>query len=101
MGYRGTFITDDVGFEFSESFVEKYKDRYNFHLGSHLPISSKTEFKRHWDKLEDDIVKELKEKDYDYRILGIWFYEDGLLERIVFTKNGIEDYEDSEWYAGM
>lgn len=97
MGYRATFITDDTAFEFSEQFIEKYKDRYNFNQGRYLPISSKTEYKRYWDNLEKDIVKELKDKNFDYRILGIWFYEDGRSEKIVFTKDGIED-EDSEWY---
>lgn len=97
MGYRSTFITDENGFEFSESFVEKYKDRYNFNLKNHLPISSKGEYKRYWDNLEKDIVSELKIKNYDYRILAVWLHEDGEIDRIVFTTEGVFDYE--EWIS--
>jgi hypothetical protein len=72
MGYRGTFITDDLPFEFSESFVEKYKDRYNFNQGRYLPISSKIEYKRYWDNLEKDIVKELKDKEISKEDYDSW-----------------------------
>jgi hypothetical protein len=94
MGYRSTIITDDVGFEFSEEFFEKYKDRYNFGYNRNLPISSKHEVKRWWDNLEEDIVSELKNKNYDWRIFAVWLHEDGLIDRIVFTKEGVFDYED-------
>ena len=68
MGYRSTFITDHWGFTFSESFVEKYKERYNFGSENSLPISSKYEYKRFWDELEDDIVNELKLQNIELRL---------------------------------
>jgi hypothetical protein len=95
MGYRSTFITDHWGFKFSELFVDKYKDRYNFGSDNSLPISSKIEFKRFWDNLEDDIVNELKFQNSNHRIFGVWLHEDGQIDRIVFTKEGVFDYE--EW----
>ena len=98
MGYRSTFITDHWGFTFSESFVEKYKERYNFGSENSLPISSKYEYKRFWDELEDDIVNELKLQNSDWRIFGVWLREDGKITRLVFTKEGVDDNENSHWY---
>lgn len=98
MGYRSTFITDDWKFTFSESFVDKYKDRYNFGKNNCLPISSKHNYERFWDDLEKDIVNELKLQNSDWRIFGVWLHEDGKITRLVFTKDGVDDGEKSHWY---
>ena len=47
MGYRYTFVSEDVVFEFYEKFVEKHKDVLNFggEKNNMLPISSKHELK--------------------------------------------------------
>lgn len=98
MGYRSTFITEDGCFKFSDEFVEKYKDRYNFGgiEANSLPISSKSEYKRYWDRLEEDIVKELNNQDaknnipYD-SILAVWLHEDGEITKVVFEKDGVTD----------
>jgi len=96
MGYRGTLITSDGKFEISDKFISKYKDRYNFGRGNSLPISSKFEVKRFYDDLEDDIIEELKlQKNTDWfrkEIQAVWLYEDGLVDRIVFTENGVIPY---------
>lgn len=91
MGYRSTFITSDDNFEFSNEFVEKYKERYNFYNENNLPISSKHEYKRHWDDLEDDIVNELNKQNSNLAICGVWLHEDGLITKVIFTKDGVEE----------
>lgn len=93
MGYRSTFITEDGNFEFSDEFVEKYKERYNFYNGNNLPISSKHEYKRYWDNLEKDIVNEIIKFDSDRIIMGVWLHEDGMVTKVYFTKDGIEDVD--------
>ena len=96
MGYRSTFITDDWNFKFSDEFVEKYKERYNFGRNNTLPISSKSEFVRFWDNLEEDIVKEMNLKNSSSTIFGIWLHEDGQISRIIFSKEGVSDYVEFE-----
>lgn len=98
MGYRSTFITEDGCFKFSDEFVEKYKDRYNFGgiEENSLPISSKSQYKRYWDELEEDIVKELNDQpptvSYHYKnIVGVWLHEDGEITKVVFEKDGVTD----------
>jgi len=91
MGYRSTFITDEWDFNFSNSFFDKYKERYNFGINNSLPISSKAEYKRYWDNIEVDIVNELKKQNSEHRIVGVYLHEDGLITRVIFTKDGVED----------
>ena len=98
MGYKGTIITDHWDFTFSDEFIYKYKDIYNFGgaKNNSRPISSKFEIKRFSNDLEKDIVKELKSKNENHRIHAVWLREDGLIDRVVFTKDGIFNYED--WF---
>lgn len=93
MGYRSTFITEDNNFEFSNEFVEKYKERYNFYNENNLPISSKQEYKRHLDYLEEDIVNELNRQNNNLSICGVWLHEDGLITKVIFTKDGVEEFD--------
>lgn len=91
MGYRSTFITNHGGLQLPKWFIEKYKDRYNFYENKFLPISSKEEYKRRWDNLEEDLVKCLKETGDEFPIYAVWLGEDGLITMLTFTKNGIEE----------
>ena len=84
MGFRSTFVTDDLGIEWSTWFVDKWKDwvHFAFWNGQAMgPISSRVEAKTytHWKELPTDIQKVISEK-FDplrKRIRLLFFHECG------------------------
>jgi len=93
MGYRSTIITDDWKFTFSDTFTNKYKEKYFFGKENSLPISSKFESDRDYE-FEEDIAKEMAIQASNHRIFAVWLHEDGKIDRIAITKDGVFDYED-------
>jgi len=88
MGYRGTFMTNDIaGIHLPQSFVEKYKDAYNifqFPDGAYgLNITSKFERGSH-----DAIIADLHElvKGESFEIYACILWEDGKIDRIELTE---------------
>jgi len=93
MGLRSTFITIDANINFSQEFIDKYSDAYNFMDGCRLPISTKYERPRFSDSIEKDIVAELRRMNDPIEINAVWLHEDGSINRIIINKLGVEEIE--------
>lgn len=112
MGFRGTFITEDLSTEWPEWFVNKYKKVLNFRSNHHDKkarkqgaISSKYELKHYNQPFTDiikDIQKVLEEKqistlDSLNNISLIMFFECGGVAKYTLTKDSITIAEPIEW----
>lgn len=85
MGYRSTFVTNDISIKLPDWFMEKWKDHVHT-LGKKLPIASRYEAKTYgiWTGLEEDLQKVLIENKETYQSIYITFLgEDG---RICFSE---------------
>tara|TARA_R110002020_G_scaffold464919_1_gene686013 strand:+ start:358 stop:624 length:267 start_codon:yes stop_codon:yes gene_type:complete len=78
MGYRYTFVSDDVDFKFSKEFIDKHKDKIHFsgENKDNLPISSKHELKFIY-SLIDDIKEEVENSDSKHGFFMFFIGEDG------------------------
>lgn len=91
MGYRCTFITDDMNPEWSESFRNKWSE-----LGVSFdgPLHSKSESKG-WYVLVDDIQKELlrlgtsRDGGFNFPVYFVRVWEEGRVDRITINHDTI------------
>lgn len=99
MGYRYTFVSEDIDFKFSEEFIEKHKGYINFggEEKNNLPISSKHELK-FISTLIDEINEEVKKSSSEYGFFIIFIGECGnYIKRRQFNKDGVSNMsEDAE-----
>lgn len=89
MGFRSTFVTDDIGIEWPTWFVDKWKDWIHFAFWTKQgigpiamgPISSRVEHKTYtkWEELPTDIQKVVNEESDTLRkrIRLLFFHECG------------------------
>ena len=84
MGFRSTFVTDDIGIEWPTWFVDKWKDWVHFTFCNEQamgPISSRVEHKTYtkWEELPTDIQKVISTypDDLRKRIRLLFFHECG------------------------
>ena len=77
MGYRYTFVSEDIEFKFSKAFIEKHKGYVNFGGDNkdNLPISSKHELKFIY-SLIDEIEEEVKSSDNKHGFFMVFIGED-------------------------
>lgn len=89
MGYRCTFVTDDMPRKWSDKFKEKWGHCVNFDQGC---LSSKVEMKGWWGLIED-IQAELKVATgvHDFPIYMARVWEDGRVDQVWITAAG-HDY---------
>jgi hypothetical protein len=97
MGYRSTFVTEDIYYELPEWFIEKYQDQINFSekkLEGYdkltFPLSSKYERKFYSgaeDELFVDLAKMLQQvtESYPRDITIALMHEDGEIDRVIIT----------------
>ena len=96
MGYRYTFVSEDVHFKFSNEFVEKHKVYINFggEEKNNLPISSKHELK-FISSLIDEIDEEVKKSSSKYGFFMIFIAECGnYILRRRFNKDGVFEMDE-------
>ena len=96
MGYRYTFVSEDVHFKFSNEFVEKHKGYINFggKEKNNLPISSKYEIK-FISTLIDEIDEEVKKSSSKYGFFMIFIGECGnYIIRRQFNKDGVFEMDE-------
>jgi hypothetical protein len=84
MGFRSTFVTDNIGIEWPTWFVDKWKDWVHFAFWNEKamgPISSRVEHKTYtkWVELPTDIQKVISEESDSLRkrIRLLFFHECG------------------------
>ncbi|NDZ93316.1 hypothetical protein G3I13_01895 [Streptomyces sp. SID6673] len=109
MGYRSQYMSEDIGLELPEWFVDKYKDELNFwtHVDSGrptLPISSKIERKFYdlaSDKLFVDIARVLQETNSIWgghvNVNGVSLHEDGQLSKVVIAPTSVVVTHWDDW----
>ena len=96
MGYRYTFVSEDIEFQFSKEFIEKHKGYINFggEEKNNLPISSKHELK-YINTLIDEIEEEVKKSNSKYGFFIIFMGECGnYIKRRKFDKNGVFEMDE-------
>ena len=96
MGYRYTFVSEDVDFKFSKEFIEKHKGYINFGGDNedNLPISSIHELKFIY-TLIDEIEEEVKKSNSKFGFFMIFIGECG--NRIIrrqFNKDGVFEMDE-------
>lgn len=101
MGYRSTFVTEDLYVPIPDWFVEKWKDSVHFGVTAYegekvisFPISSKWERKFYSGAEEElfiDLARVLKEckESYVNRLKLALMHEDGLIDRVIITPHKI------------
>lgn len=103
MGYRSTFVTEDLYVELPDWFYEKYKDDINF--GDHsvkynpllkpcFPLSSKWERKFYAgaeDELFIDLAKVLRDNEDKWvkEVQLVLLHEDGEVDRVIITPDKV------------
>lgn len=93
MGYRSTFITNDIGLNLPVWFLEKWAGKINVGAGGCFPLSSRYEAKTYgiWEGFELDIHRVIKESEDDWATVWVVFMgEDGALARSEITAEGIK-----------
>jgi hypothetical protein len=93
MGYRSTFVTDDLNLQLPEWFVEKWGKSVHMAEGNRTPIASKYEAKTywHWLGLEEDLQRVLSEGEHPHWSIHIVFMgEDGELSKSEIFSDRIE-----------
>ena len=96
MGYRYTFVSEDIEFKFSKAFIEKHKGYVNFGGDNkdNLPISSKHELK-FISTLIDEIEEEVKNSSIEYGFFMIFIGECGnYIKRREFNKHGVFEMDE-------
>lgn len=102
MGFRSTFITEDIDGHFPEWFITKWQHVVHFGKAGNdgaLPLSSKWEAK-HYDgfqDLETDIQKAFPWDGRLKRIILVWLHECGGITRVEISKNAIKYSEPYDW----
>jgi hypothetical protein len=98
MGFRSTFITQDLGGPLPDWFVEKWKNSLHFNEGNRLPISSKREGKYDQaDELLTDLQKVLPWEDEERALVLVWLHECGGITRLEISKRQIQFSEPATW----
>src|SRR5947209_1999200 len=110
MGFRSTFITEDISLFIPQWFVTKWGDKVHFGRNRHeiepfavMPISSQWEAKTYglWQDLPHDIqlmMQQDKEwNDRDYPIILVYLHECGGITRVEIHKDKILYSEPIRW----
>jgi hypothetical protein len=115
VGYRSTFVTEDVYFPLPDWFTEKWTSiSYGEMDGKPaFPIASKFERKFYSgveEELFTDLARVLKENDEDYprEIILVLLHEDGEIDRVIITGDKVKlqsslKYQDDDcdnWQFG-
>ena len=105
MGYRSTFVTNDIGVALPGWFMEKWGDRIHTarnQSSEHcLPISSRYEGKTYgmWATLEEDLSRVLREEPDYYCIHIVWLGEDGAVSKhTIFKDRVVTNHANDEEY---
>lgn len=104
MGFRSTFVTDDIGIDWPTWFVDKWKDWIHFTFWNGQaqgPISSRVEHKTYtkWAELPTDIQKVISEESDSLRkrIRLLFFHECGGCSCFDITATDIIITEPVAW----
>ena len=101
MGFRSTFVSEHRGFEWPQSFRDKWEPMV-FFAGDGSLIASRSEGKTYerWQALPEDIQRVIRETDRlneipHFRL--IYFHECGGVTRVEITKDAITYSEPDSW----
>jgi len=103
MGFRSTFITEDLGgIKLPQWFLEKYKDAKGLvphEDGLCVALVSERKFYQSLDETEIflDLQKVLKEKSVSTGLAVVLMHECGGVTLVNITENSIKGKEPSEW----
>lgn len=102
MGFRSTFVTNQMGGEFQLWFVRKWRPFVHFHNDVSLPLASRAEGKTYgvFVGFEEDI-----QKAYDWNWYGAedlvvwvtWMHECHGITVTKITKDSIKRFVPTEW----
>lgn len=101
MGYRSTFVTEDLYVPIPDWFIEKWKEHVHFGRVNYegekvtsFPVSSKHEWKFYSGAEEDlfvdlaQVLRECKDSYVNTLVLAL-MHEDGLIDRVIIKPDKI------------